>query len=268
MPDGGDVEELEGTLEGEVDGEHDEAPDVAGYLHTGEEYLRLLEEQAKQAGRETGLAGLRKAVKRTTRLVEEAEQRGYARARSELHSEVLDEATREQLKAEYVAELRGQDAARRNAMRLGVPEALLGNFEGLGPDFKDWERRAAELHAAGIHWGDADPLVAQVARERAAAWQQQAAQAQQNGQGVSLDPAGPVPEQVREQVIAEATAAFQRAQAGGQPPGAHGGIEEDIQKATAAAERGQLTEEAAFSIADRFNRELDALSRAERGVWG
>jgi hypothetical protein len=56
------AEELEGPEVGEHD---DEAPSAATYLRTGEEYLGQLEEQAKQAGRETGLAGLRKAVKKT-----------------------------------------------------------------------------------------------------------------------------------------------------------------------------------------------------------
>jgi hypothetical protein len=266
MPDGGDVEELEGTLEGEVDGEHDEAPGVANYLATGEQYLAQLEEQAKQAGHSTGLAGLRKAVKKTRDLVAEAERRAYKRARSELRAEALSDQDREQLKAEYVAELRGQDATRRNALRLGVPDALLGNFEGLGPDFKDWERRAGELHAAGVHWGDADPLVRQIGQQRTAAWQQQAAQAQQNGQGVSIDPAGPVPESIREQVIKEATLAHQRAQAGGTPGSAVPTLAQEIQEA--AKDPSRVTEDQALSIADRFNRELDALSRAEKGLWG
>jgi hypothetical protein len=268
MPDGGDDQDELGQgdeLEGEIADEHDETPGVANYLATGENYLAALEEQARQAGHSTGISGLRKAVKKTRDLVAEAERRAYERARAELRAEALSDQEREQLRAEYVEGLRGQDAARRNAMRLGVPDALLSNFEGLGPDFKDWERRAAELHAQNITWGDSDPLVAQVARERVAAWQQQAQAAQQNGQGVSLDPAGPVPESIREQVIKEATLAHQRAQAGGTPPGSSDLASEIL---AAARNPAALTEDGALALAERFNRELDSLSQARRQGQG
>jgi hypothetical protein len=258
MPDDGDIEDLEGTLESEVDGEHDdETPSVAGYLRAGEEYLGQLVE-SRGGGRDgTGLSGLRKAVKRTARLVEEAEQRGYARARSEFRDQALDDQTREQLRREFVEELHGQNAARRNALRLGIPDALLGNFEGLGPDFKDWERRAAELHAAGITWGEADPLLQQVAAARLQAAQHAAAQVKSNGGPVSLAPGNGVPEQVRDQLVAEATEAMVAGQAGGLPPHAPS-LESDIRKA--AQNPGAYSPEELEGLANRFNRELDGLA--------
>lgn len=272
MPDDGDIEELDAEIvEGEVDGEHDdEAPSVAGYLHAGEDYLgQLIEQNGGGGGRDgSGLSGLRKAVKRTARLVEEAEQRGYARARSEFRSEALDDQTREQLRREFVEELRGQDAARRNALRLGIPDALLPQFDGLGPDFKAWERKADELRASGLSWSS-DPLLQQLGAARLQAAQHAAGQAQQNGQPVSLDPAAGVPEQVREQLLAGAIEQMQAAQAGAQPVGAPT-LEDDIRKA--AANRGAYSEEEVVGLADRFNRDLTALSEAQRGqsagVWG
>jgi hypothetical protein len=198
-------------------------------------------------------------LKKVTAEAAAAEQRGYDRARQELRSEVLDEATRQQLKAEYVAQLRTEDGRARNLRRLGVPDELASLFpEDLDGDFKAWQRKADQLHAAGVHWGDGDPLVRQAAAARLQAWEQ----AQANGQPVSLDPGGPAPEAVRQAAIAEQVTQMQATQAGSQQVGAESLLDEARKM---ARDPDAYSEDQRLDLAERFNRDLEALSRQASG---
>jgi hypothetical protein len=125
-------------------------------------------------------------------------------------------------------------------------------------DHREFEKRADLLRAAGVNW-DQDPVVRQVATARLAATREQAERGLQKGR-VDFRP-GVTPEDI----IAKAVGQQQAAQAGGTPPSA-----EDLAGEIRAAARHpeRLTEDGALALAERFNRELDALSRAEKGLWG
>lgn len=251
-----DVEELEG----DVDERGGQDAGIGGYLQTGIDYLDAI---IKNGDGKTGLGGLRRAVRRTADLVRQAEQDGYKRARRELAGQQLGEEGLARLRQELREELAAESGRERSLARLGVgPESpvrqLFDNVEG---DHAAYERHAALLHAAGVHWGDTDPLVREIGQQRVAAWQQAAAQGNGN---VDLDPSGPVPESVRDQMIRGAVDPLHAAQAGGTPIGANG-LEERLR--AAAADPSKLDTDARYALASELNAELDTLSQARRGVW-
>ena len=229
------VEELQGELDTDSQGldEQDAQGDLRGY----DQHLGQLVKQGEQAGfgaQTVTLKRIRRALKNTRAQIEAAEARGRARALEEFQAG--NEQAVDALRAEVRTELQADLSRERSLARLGIaPDSpVRGLFDGVQGDHKAFEKQADLLRAAGVSW-DADPMVQQIARQRVSAWQEQAAG--QNGQGISLDPAGPVPEQVRDAAIAEAVQSMANAQAG---------VED---------------------LAARFNREMDALSRARQGLW-
>jgi len=128
-------------------------------------------------------------------------------------------------------------------------------------DHREFEKRGDALRAQGIQW-QGDPLVSQVAQQRLQAAQQAAAHAQQNGAPASLSPGNGIPSEVQEQLIRGATEAMQAGQAGGQAPFAPS-VADDIQKM--ADNPGAYSREQIESVAARFNRDLDAISRQAAG---
>jgi hypothetical protein len=205
------------------------------------------------------LKDMRKALRRVGEKVQAAEQRGLQRGRQEQ----LTDDVRAQIREEIKAELAGESAVKRSALRLGIPDALLGNFDGLGPDIKDWQKRADELHSAGISW-DGDPLVREAAAVRLQAAEQAAEQVRESGAPINMDPAAmaDIPPQVRERLITDALGKMQAAQAGGQPPFPESMLDEAKRMARNPAD---FTDEQRLDLAERFNRDLDGLHQQMSG---
>jgi exonuclease VII large subunit len=251
-----------GELEGPEVPEHDD--DGQGDLAEHGRTVDGLLQQAQAAGlgntpQARSLKHIRRALRNTRAQVEAAEARGRARALEEFSSsngEAVDA-----IRAQVRADMQAETARERSLARLGIaPDSpVRGLFDGVSGDHKAFERQADLLRAAGVSW-DADPMVQQIARQRVSAWQEQAAQ--QNGHGVSLDPAGPVPEQVRDHVIRQQVEAMAAGQAGGQPPHAPD-LATEVRKM--ADNPGAYTQEQILSVAERFNRDLDAISRQAAG---
>jgi len=253
----GQVEELEAEIvdDGEGLGEHD-AQDTA--LREHDQHLGQLIRQGEQAGfaqQTAGLKNIRRALRRAKQHIQEAEQRGYARGQQEQLGDQGIAQLREQVRGELAAET----AHARSLDRLGVPEPLRSMFDSISGDHKAYERQAALLHAAGVHWGDADPLVRQIGQQQVSQWQRAA---EQNGGAVPLDPAAGVPAAVREQVIAEQVQSMAATQAGAQPVGS-----DDLATEIQRADPERLGQAGVEDLAARFNREMDALSRARQGLW-
>jgi hypothetical protein len=211
------------------------------------------------------LKQMRHAISKSLAPVKQLEKQAFEAGKREARAEFVEnpEQLREQFRAEIRQELLGETQRERSLGRLGVPPPLQGLFADVpADDFKAWQKRADQLHAAGVHWGDGDPLVSQIAQQRLQAAQQAAGQAQQNGQPVSLAPGNGIPSEVQEQLIRGATEAMQAGQAGGEQLRAPD-LAGDIRKM--ADNPGAHSEEQILSVADRFNRDLDVLSRGMQG---
>jgi len=256
-----------GELEGPEVDEHDaQGDDLAQH----DQYLGGLIKQGEQAGygaQTTTLKRVRKALRNTRQQIQAAEERGRQRALSEFSAG--NEQAVDAIRAQVRGELQEETSRERSLARLGIPpdSPVRSLFDGVSGDHKAFERQAALLRAAGVSW-DADPLLRQIGQQQVAQWQQQAGQ---NGDSVSLDPAGPVPQQVRDDVIRRGVEAMVQTQAGAQPIDARSPLEQDIE----AAQRNpdvMMRDDTRQSLVDRFNNELDALSQAQRGaqggIWG
>lgn len=210
------------------------------------------------------LKQMRHAISKSLTPVKQLERQAYEAGRREARAEFVDnpEQLREQFRAEVRSEILGETQRERSLARLGVPPPLQGLFADVpADDHRAFEKRADQLRSQGVSWGDSDPLVRQVAQQRVQAWEQAAAE--QNGNGLSLDPAGPVPEEVREDVIRQQVEAMAAGQAGGQPL-----ARDDLATEIQQADPERLGQAGVEDLAARFNREMDALSRARQGIWG
>lgn len=242
------------------DGEHGPAPNRAAELAQQGQWLdsELDKAQKNGGGKTFVLSQVRRSLRKVAEQVEAAEQAGYERARTEFLGDPAQ--AREQLRQE----MQDETARTRNLARLAVPEPLQDRFADVpAGDFKAFERRADQLRAAGVTW-NGDPQLAQLAAQRLAAWQAQAAAAQEGGQPISLDPAGPVPEQVRDNVIRSQVEAMAAGQAGAQPPDSRSPLERIVQE----AQRNPnllASDEARDDLVGQFNRELDGLRQSIRG---
>jgi hypothetical protein len=249
------ADELEGP---EVD-EHDNGQ---GDLAEHDQYLGGLIKQGEQAGygaQTVTLKRVRKALRNTRQQIAAAEERGRQRALAEFAAGDGQQAV-DAIRGQLQAEMAEQTSRERSLARLGIgPDSPVRSlFDGVQGDHKAFERQASLLRAAGVSW-DADPLVRRIGQQQVAQWQQQA---EQNGQAVPLDPAAGVPEVVRENVIRQQVEAMQAGQAGGKPVGADH-LEDEIRRAH--ANPGNFSPEQLQGLADRFNRDLDALSRGMQG---
>jgi len=249
-------------LEAEIVDEHDDGQnDLAGHGRTVDGLLQ----QAQAAGlgntpQARSLKHIRKALRNTRQHVEAAEERGRRRALAEFASGDGQQAV-DAIRAQVRADMQAESARERSLARLGIaPDSpVRGLFDGVQGDHKAFEKQADLLRAAGVSW-DADPMVQQIARQRVSAWQEQASG--QNGQGISLDPAGPVPEAVSDAAIAEAVKSMANAQAGAQPVGS-----DDLETEIRRADPERLGEAGVHDLARRFNDQLDAISHQMRGGW-
>lgn len=202
-------------------------------------------------GREmTGLKQMRTALRRTGRQLEEAEQRGYARALAEQQSKsvfaakgIPDDAapffagvdlTDQTALDGRLQELASKGIRFEKAATEGAPPAAAGTPPAQGGTQQPQQGQGNPL--AGVDWAQLGPLL----------------------QNVPVQP-GMTPEAM----IAAAVGQMQATQAGGSPPASSGDIVADIQKA--AANPGGMTEDQALDLAARFNRELDALSQQAAG---
>jgi len=266
MADGDDeLDQQHGQSADELEGPEVDGQDAQGDLRQHDQTLSDLIARGEAAGfggQTSALKRARKALRNTRAQIDAAEARGRARALEEFsasNGEAVD-AIKQQVRQELAA----QTSHARSLDRLGVPEPLRSMFDSISGDHKAYERQAALLHAAGVHWGDADPLVRQIGQQQVTQWQQAA---QQNGDAVPLDPAAGVPAAVREQVIAEQVQSMAAAQAGAQPVDARSPAERAIEEAKRNPDL-MLRDDARQSLADRFNAELDGPSRATQGGWG
>jgi len=248
----------------EVTEQDAQGDDLRGY----DEHLGELIQRGTQAGyaeQTQTLRRVRKALKGTRQQIAAAEERGRQRALTEFQAG--NEQAVDALRAEVRAELQVANTRERSFARLGLgpdnPARQLFNDVPAGADHAVYERQAALLRAAGVTW-DADPVVRQIGQQQVAQWQQAA---QHNGGAVPLDPAAGVPAAVQEQVIRSQVEAMVAGQAGGEVISAQSPLERDIE----AAQRNpdlMMDEGARQRLADRFNADLDAVSRAQRGNWG
>lgn len=251
------ADELEGP---EVD-EH-EQDNGQGDLAVHEQYLAGLIRQGEQAGygaQTATLKRVRKALRNTRQQIAAAEERGRQRALAEFAAGDGQQAV-DAIRGQLQAEMAEQTSRERSLARLGIgPDSPVRSlFDGVQGDHKAFERQAALLRAAGVSW-DADPLVRRIGQQQVTQWQQQA---EQNGQAVPLDPAAGVPEVVREDVIRQQVEAMQAGQAGGEQLRAPD-LAGDIRKM--ADNPDAYSREQVESVADRFNRDLDVLSRGMQG---
>jgi len=226
-----------------------------------EDYESMVDElstviaQAEQdGGQATGLRNMRKALRRSAKAQEEAEQRGYQRALTEQTSKsVLD--TR------------------------GIPAALRGLFTGTDlSDSAAVDAKVKELQDQGLTWQTPSPQP------------QPAGAPQPQGQGApsaaAQQPVPPAlanalasftPEQMQalkavmpgvdvSGVLAAQTSQMQQAAAGGTPAGATGDLEARIR--AAAANPGAVTAEQRQALAAELNKELDHFSAAQSATFG
>jgi len=198
-------------------------------------------------GREmTGLKQMRTALRKTGRQMEEAEQRGYARALAE-------------------SQAKGVFAAK------GIPDTAAPFFSGVDlTDTAALDTRLQELASQGIRFEKAAATEgappAAAGTPPAQEGQQLPAQLQgldmaqvfRNLQNVQVGPG-----MTQEAAIAAAMGQMQATQAGGSPPASSGDVQTDIQKM--AANPGAYTEAQIIEVAERFNRDLDALSAQGAG---
>jgi len=237
------------------------AGDDLDYGGMADQLSRVISE-GEQAGEPMhGLKQMRKALRRAAKSVDEAEQRGFERGRSEQ----LTSEARETLQAEFLQQLRNEDAHQRNVRRLGLPEELRSLFDALpADDFQAWQAKASELRSKGISWST-DPT-AQQERRQVDQMQQAAAQVLLNGGQVDPDIFAALPAETRAQVVAAQTAGMQQAAAGGTPAGFEPPHEQRLQTMRRQGIAPQ-THEQRQALADEVNRELDALARQRRGEW-
>ena len=198
-------------------------------------------------GREmTGLKQMRTALRKTGRQMEEAEQRGYARALAE-------------------SQAKGVFAAK------GIPDTAAPFFSGVDlTDTAALDTRLQELASQGIRF---EKAAATEGAPPAAAGTPPAQEGQQlPAQLQGLDMAQVFkhlqnvqvgPGMTQEAAIAAAMGQMQATQAGGSPPASSGDVQTDIQKM--AANPGAYTEAQIHEVAERFNRDLDALSAQGAG---
>jgi len=198
-------------------------------------------------GREmTGLKQMRTALRKTGRQMEEAEQRGYARALAE-------------------SQAKGVFAAK------GIPDTAAPFFSGVDlTDTAALDTRLQELASQGIRF---EKAAATEGAPPAAAGTPPAQEGQQlPAQLQGLDMAQVFkhlqnvqvgPGMTQEAAIAAAMGQMQATQAGGSPPASSGDVMADIKKA--AANPGAYSEDQILSLAERFNRELDGLSQQAAG---
>jgi hypothetical protein len=200
-------------------------------------------------GREmSGLKQMRTALRRTGKHVEEAEQRGYARALAEQQS-------------------KGVFAAK------GIPDTAAGLFSGVDlTDTAAIDQKLQELASQGIRFEKAaategaPPAAAGTPPTQGTPPAQESpfagldmAEVGRRLQNVTMEP-GMTPEAA----IAAAIGQMQATQAGGGPPASSGDVVADIQKM--AANPGAYSDEQRLALADRFNRDLDALSQQASGT--
>jgi hypothetical protein len=247
--DGQGADELEGP---EVPEQDQQGGDelAAHDQHLGELIKRG--EQAGYGAQTQTLRRVRKALRGVRTQVDAAEARGRARALEEFsasNGEAVD-AIKQQVRQELAAETSRQ----RSLDRLGVPEPLRSMFDTIDPaaGFAAFQKQADLLRSAGVEWRQ-DPEAQQLAQARVRAWQDQAATAEQNGH-VDVSP-GPMPDQVREDLIRKGVEAMAGAQAGAQPVGADS-LEDEIRR----ADPERLGQAGVEDLARRFNRELDGLA--------
>lgn len=198
-------------------------------------------------GREmTGLKQMRTALRKTGRQLEEAEQRGYARATAERQAQSVFAAK-------------------------GIPDTAAGLFSGVDlTDTAALDAKLEELRSQGIRFEKAAtegaPAAAQGTPPTQEGQQQLPAQLQgldlaqvfKHLQNVQVGPG-----MTQEAAIAAAMGQMQATQAGGSPPASSGDVQADIQKM--AANPGAYTEAQIHEVAERFNRDLDALSAQAAG---
>ncbi len=209
------------------------------------------------------LKQMRHAIGKALTPAKQLERQAFEAGKREARAEFVEnpEQLREQFRAEIRQELLGETQRERSLGRLGVPPPLQGLFADVpADDHRAFEKRADQLRSQGVSWGDSDPLVREISRQRVAAWQQQASQ--QNGNGVPLDPAAGVPAAVQEQVIRQQVEDMVQAASGAQPVGADS-LEDEIRR----ADPERLGQAGVEDLARRFNAQLDAISHQARGGW-
>lgn len=203
----------------------------------------------EEAGRDMGgLKQMRQALRKTGRHIEEAEQRGYARAQAERQAQTVFAAK-------------------------GIPDDAATLFSGVDlTDTAALDGRLQELASRGIKF---EKAATEGAPPAAAAPPPQDGQQPNDAQanplagidwtqiGKQLENVPMQPGMTPEAAIAAAIGQMQSTQAGGTPPASSGDTVADIQKM--AANPGAYSDEQRLALADRFNRELDALSQQASG---
>jgi hypothetical protein len=254
MADGLDEDQEGGGLADDPSGSFDYAG-ADGWL--GDE----IEQHHQQYGHAGGLRSIRRQLRKVRDSVEEAERRGYERARAEQ----LTPEARAELRQQFLQELRQEDGHSRTLRRLGIPEPLAGQFDGLDPaNFGAYQAKAEQLRAAGVTWAGDPGAIAE--RQRQTLEQQAAAQVL--AQGGRVDPAtfAALPEETRAQVLAAQTIQMQAAQAGGTQIGGEPPLERRLE---AMRDQGiyPKTSEQAAGLAAAVNQEIEALRRQAGGEW-
>jgi len=196
-------------------------------------------------GREmTGLKQMRTALRKTGRQLEEAEQRGYARAQAEAQS-------------------KGVFAAK------GIPDTAAPFFSGVDlTDTAALDAKLQELASQGIRFEKAAATEGAPAAAQGTPQEGQQLPAQLQGLDMAqvfkhLQNVQVGPGMTQEAAIAAAMGQMQATQAGGSPPASSGDVMADIKQA--AANPGAYSEDQILSLAERFNRELDGLSQQAAG---
>ena len=220
-----------------------DAPDYDAFVDELSGIIKAGEDEGREMA---NLKGMRAALRKTGKTIEEAEQRGYARAQAEVQS-------------------KGVFAAK------GIPDTAAPFFSGVDlTDTAALDTRLQELASQGIRF---EKAAATEGAPPAAAGTPPAQEGQQlPAQLQGLDMAQVFkhlqnvqvgPGMTQEAAIAAAMGQMQATQAGGSPPASSGDVQADIQKM--AANPGAYTEAQIHEVAERFNRDLDALSAQGAG---